>query len=515
MGTCTWYAGDRTATCREQELHGWRPGNSTTYWYRVRDVANSTFSAYSNVAQATTGSTTQVTPTAPNAPTGLTAAAASDTQINLTWADNSGDESGFLVERCTATCTAYVQIAQLGANVSSYSNTGLTASTAYTYRVRAYSGTLYSTYSNTAQGTTSAPAPHHPERAHRPNGGRSLGYANQPDVGRQLQQRERLPRGALHGNLHGLCPDRAAGANVSSYSNTGLTASTAYTYRVRAYTGTLYSTYSNTAQATTTAATTGSVVIPAGSSIQAAVNSNPEGTSFLIKAGVYRLQTVVPKAGDIFTGEAGAILNGSRQVSPVQSGSYWVVTGQSQQGVPVGMCEPTNPGCMYPEDLFFDNVPLVHVLSLGAVGPGKWYFDYGGDTVYMADNPAGHVVEIGVQRTAFTGSVANVQIRNLVIEKYANPGQIGAIGEQYPGPGWVLDGNEVRLNHGVGIRAAANMTITNNKVHHNGELGIGGIGNDILVQGNEIAYNNNLNFFTAWGGRRNVPFRDEPPGTPQ
>jgi len=35
----------------------------------------------------------------PNAPSGLTATAVSQHQINLAWADNSSDESGFKIER--------------------------------------------------------------------------------------------------------------------------------------------------------------------------------------------------------------------------------------------------------------------------------------------------------------------------------------------------------------------------------------------------------------------------------
>src|SRR5207249_2780000 len=58
------------------------------------------------------------TPTpALNAPTNLTATAASSSQINLTWADNSANEDGFLIERCQGNnCTNFVQIAQVGIN---------------------------------------------------------------------------------------------------------------------------------------------------------------------------------------------------------------------------------------------------------------------------------------------------------------------------------------------------------------------------------------------------------------
>ncbi|MBA2339917.1 MAG: S8 family serine peptidase, partial [Pyrinomonadaceae bacterium] len=86
--------------------------------------------------------------TAPTAPSNLTATAVSRAQINLSWADNSGDESGFRIERCTGSgCTNFVEIGTVGANVTSTANTGLARNTTYTYRVRAYSATGNSGYS--------------------------------------------------------------------------------------------------------------------------------------------------------------------------------------------------------------------------------------------------------------------------------------------------------------------------------------------------------------------------------
>jgi hypothetical protein len=54
----------------------------------------------------------------------------------------------------------------------------------------------------------------------------------------------------------------------------------------------------------------GGVVVRAGESIQGAVDSHPGNTTFVIKAGVYRGQEVRPKAGNIFVGESGAVLDG-------------------------------------------------------------------------------------------------------------------------------------------------------------------------------------------------------------
>jgi Right handed beta helix region len=58
----------------------------------------------------------------------------------------------------------------------------------------------------------------------------------------------------------------------------------------------------------------GVAVFP-GQSIQAAVNANPAGTTFVLKAGTHQKQTVVPKSGDVFIGETGTVLDGGNSVA--------------------------------------------------------------------------------------------------------------------------------------------------------------------------------------------------------
>src|SRR5512143_2206920 len=93
----------------------------------------------------------------PAAPANLAATAVTSSQINLAWTHSDNTEQGFKIERCTGVgCTNFTQIATVGANVTSYSNTGLTASTSYSYRVRAYNAAGDSGYSNSASATTPA-----------------------------------------------------------------------------------------------------------------------------------------------------------------------------------------------------------------------------------------------------------------------------------------------------------------------------------------------------------------------
>jgi len=273
-----------------------------------------------------------------------------------------------------------------------------------------------------------------------------------------------------------------------------------------------------------TLASAGTVAVKPGANIVSLVNSNPAGTTFLIYPGTYRLTApIAPKTGDRFIGQTTcappntacpAILSGSRVLTSFQhSGSYYYATGQTQQGqtlITSAQCMSGYPGCMYPEDLFFDQKPLLHVTSLADVVSGTWYFDYSTKTIYFYDNPSGHTVETSVIPAAFQSTANDVTIEYLTIKEFAVPTTLGAIGisgnaSTTLGANWVIDDNEVLLNHGAGVRVNFGYRIVNNYLHNNGELGISGgtltnagpdgltapsLASGILIQGNQIAYNN-------------------------
>jgi hypothetical protein len=90
-----------------------------------------------------------------NAPTNLSAAAVSPSQINLAWTDNSNNETGFAIDRATnSSFTQNLTTINVGANVTSYNDTGRSASTTYYYRVRALGSPSNSPNSATASATT-------------------------------------------------------------------------------------------------------------------------------------------------------------------------------------------------------------------------------------------------------------------------------------------------------------------------------------------------------------------------
>jgi parallel beta-helix repeat protein len=234
-----------------------------------------------------------------------------------------------------------------------------------------------------------------------------------------------------------------------------------------------------------------------GQNIQQVVNSYPWGTTFVLKSGVHRMQTITPRTGDRFYGEWGSVLSGARQLTSFsRSGAYWYASGQTQQGSVIqgAQCDSGYPRCAYPEDLYFDGVPLRHVDNIGAVGPGTFYFDYNADRIYFYDDPTWRTVEASVTPYAFGGWATDVLISGLIIEKYA--GTDAAVGG---GTRWTLQYSEVRLNHYAGVGTGDGTWVANNSIHHNGSFGIIGAGNYAVVENNEISYNNYARFFPYWG----------------
>jgi chitodextrinase len=197
--------------------------------------------------------------TPPTAPSNLTATAASSSLINLSWTastDNSG-VTGYLVERCQGVgCSNFAQISTPA--VSFFANSGLTASTSYTYRVRATdaAGNL-SAYSNIATTTTLAGADATPPTAPSnltataaSSSQINLAWtASTDNVGVTGYRIERC-QGAACNNF-----TQIATPTATTFNDTGLPASTSYSYRARATdaAGNL-SAYSNVTTATTPAA---------------------------------------------------------------------------------------------------------------------------------------------------------------------------------------------------------------------------------------------------------------------
>ena len=106
----------------------------TYYYYRIYAVNLIGSSAPTIVANIHTPAAAVVAPTAPS---GLSAVAAAATIINVSWLDNSVNETSFSLERSSDNGANFTLIASITANTSSYQDINLLEQKAYIYRVKA------------------------------------------------------------------------------------------------------------------------------------------------------------------------------------------------------------------------------------------------------------------------------------------------------------------------------------------------------------------------------------------
>ena len=93
-----------------------------------------------------------------NAPSNLAAVAISDTEITLTWDDNSSVEDGWSLERKLPLGSWSVVATSDTANQTTYTDGNCDPETLYYYRIRSTYGVEYSDYSNEASAETEAAA---------------------------------------------------------------------------------------------------------------------------------------------------------------------------------------------------------------------------------------------------------------------------------------------------------------------------------------------------------------------
>jgi len=190
--------------------------DGTPYYYRVRayETAKSVDSAYTNEV----GITTVINP-----PSSLTATTISFSQINLSWTDNSGSETGFKIERGITT-SAFSEIATVGANITCYSNSGLNSSDYY-YRICTYNATGDSAYSN-AVSIPNAPS------ALTMTLTMSVAVLSWTDNS-VVETGFKIERKTAITGTYALI--NTLGSNTTAFTDTGVSPSTTYYYRVMAY----------------------------------------------------------------------------------------------------------------------------------------------------------------------------------------------------------------------------------------------------------------------------------------
>lgn len=246
------------------------------------------------------------------------------------------------------------------------------------------------------------------------------------------------------------------------------------------------------------------VIEPNDSNIQAIVNTTSEGQYFVLECGVYREQTIIPKNGQTFDGQDCAELNGARIVMGWQfDGTYWTLSGLPDEKRFHGSCADGSDLCKHREDLFVDGVLSERVATLAELGPGAIYRE--GNTIFLLDDPRDREVELGLTSFAFGGSAQGVVLRDIVVTHYANDSQSGAVHGK-SGIDWQIINVTATWNHGGGLYVGPGARVVGGLFADNGQIGVKAQGNDIVIDGVEIARNNYAGYSAGWeaGGTKFV-----------
>ncbi|MFP4623862.1 MAG: fibronectin type III domain-containing protein [Gemmatimonadota bacterium] len=186
----------------------------------------------------------------PTAPSGLTASVAGGPVVELTWVDNSGDETGFELQRADDG-GSFATLAELGPDVVEFRDDEVVEDRTYRYRIRACSAGGCSAFSGEAAVTTRPVPPTGLSAALTSNTSVALSWedASATETGFRIERRS-------GGQGYSLLTVAEAGSE--SYTDTGLQRGTTFEYRIAACNATGCSNYAGPA-----AVSTPPLVIPA------------------------------------------------------------------------------------------------------------------------------------------------------------------------------------------------------------------------------------------------------------
>lgn len=126
--------------------------DETEYYYRIATYNTFGNSPWSNVASATTP------PGPPAAPSNLRLLDMTYQEVNITWDDNSDDETGFQLRR-EISGGAYIEFPTIAANLTVFSDTTVNMNTTYFYKIRTFNNSGSSGWSQPSLQVTTPDGP--------------------------------------------------------------------------------------------------------------------------------------------------------------------------------------------------------------------------------------------------------------------------------------------------------------------------------------------------------------------
>ena len=210
----------------------------------------------------------------------------------------------------------------------------------------------------------------------------------------------------------------------------------------------------------------GAVDLPPGTDIQRVVDAYPGGTAFCLKAGVHAITgAITPKTGDVFVGEYGAILDGTR----------WTTADQTQAAF-----RAHNQDI---DDVTIRNLVIQHMPQRG-IHAFPW----------MSDRWI-------VEYTEITGGQVGIQVGNQSVVRHSwihhnvgnpfspIPVERGGGYSVYQSTDVLFEHNEISYNGPEQkVSLSTNVTFRDNFVHHNRWDGIWYDGDNVgsLIEGNRV-----------------------------
>ena len=233
-----------------------------------------------------------------------------------------------------------------------------------------------------------------------------------------------------------------------------------------------------------TPTTPGGVLIKPGQSIQAEVDRNPSGTAFVLGAGRHSNQSIVPKSGDSFIGEPGAILDGGGTVNSAFGPGSTRPANVTIRRLEITNYGPTSSGADYYG---------TGAVTAGGHSAGEGTRGWVVDSNYIHDN-RGMGIRIGHTMT----------VRGNRILHNAGPHGLGGIGDST-----LIEGNEIATSNynrafdpgfsagGFKFVESIGLVVKNNWIHHNyGNGAWGDIANrNMTFDGNTVEDNSHTGIF--------------------
>lgn len=283
----------------------------------------------------------------------------------------------------------------------------------------------------------------------------------------------------------------------------------------------------------------GEVLLTPADDVQRAIDHAPAGTTFTFAPGIYRHQGTWQQSGvaaghgnwyGITITKNNTVLQAQTRRTAIFSGAITINASMIKQrrgltaavglaesewvadirgftdntsrpdNTGYGVCEKGFESCNRRQDLFLNDKVLrryPHRSNLTEVPTSEdkepaWFLDYSTSQAVMNFDPreaaAAGRLELSYQDTFLSvpGGV-HVTVRGLVIEKIANHAQTSTCECAE-----IIDDCEIRWAHGGG---ASGRVVTNNHIHHIGQLGAGA---SSLLENNTVEYCNYANYSYSW-----------------